>query len=174
MTTPEQNLWREVLLLTVQDALTGCTSSGTPKAAKLRATHEAQRYLTVANRDFDLVCTMADLDPVAVREAMIKQLANAPTPEALISAGAARTDPIYLTHDDQTLTIKAWSKRTGIQTATIHFRLRSGWSVARTLTTATRKRSDRGVVSDFEQGQGTGGGTAAQETPNITFQDQTT
>tara|TARA_R110002049_G_scaffold10127_1_gene50172 strand:- start:135003 stop:135707 length:705 start_codon:yes stop_codon:yes gene_type:complete len=55
-----------------------------------------------------------------------------------------RTDPIYLTHDYQTLTVKAWSKRTGIQTATIHFRLRSGWSVARSLTTATRPQSDRG------------------------------
>ena len=177
MTTPEQDLWREVLLVAVQDALTGCTSSGAPKSAKLKATHEARRYLTEANPDFDMVCTMADLDPMAVREAMTKRLADAPTPEDLGAtkrqASREQRSGKLITHNGEALRASAWAKRIGVSTQTIHARLKWGWSVERTVATPPRSRR-RGVGPDFGEAQGTGGGAAAQETSNITFQDQTT
>jgi len=172
----EQNLWREVLLVTVQDALTGCTSSGEPRSAKLKATQEARHYLTIANPDFDLVCTMADLDPVAVRDAIAKRLLDAPSPKDLSATKrqASRDEHSgkLITHNGEAMRASAWAKRIGVSTQTIHARLKWGWSVERTVTTPPRSRR-RGVGPDFGEGQKTGGGRAAQETPNITFQDRT-
>ncbi|MEO9630972.1 MAG: hypothetical protein ABJG14_11090 [Sulfitobacter sp.] len=163
MTTPEQNLWREVLLVTVQDALSGCTSSGAPKTARLKATQEARRYLTDANPDFEMVCTMADLDPVAVREAMIKRLLDAPSPEGLGAtkrqAPREQHSGKLITFNGEALRASAWAKRIGVSTQTIHARLNWGWSVERTVTTPPKSRR-RGVVLDFGEAQGTGGGTA--------------
>lgn len=236
MTTPEQTLWREVLALAVQDAIVGSTDAGQTKQTKINQTIQARTYLTTASADLATVCTLADLDPVAVREAMIKRIAAAPTPEQLFSVSRRRmhsatimlthegqthdlttwakitgvskqalrnrvrkkwdaqrilTTPTHmpkaepkpkakrsaakqLTHDGQTRTIAQWSKATGIPQTILHMRERSGWNAERILTTPYTPRRQRGVVPDFAHDQGTGGGTAAQETPNITFQDALT
>lgn len=177
MTTPEQYLWREVLLIAVQDALTGSTASGLTGPAKIKATHTARRYLTIANPDFDLVCTMADLDPVAVREAMIKRLAKAPAPEAACAKKRQKPREQHsgklITYNGEALRASVWAKRIGISTQTIHMRLSNGWSVERTVTTPARSRR-RGVVPDFGQAQGTGGGRSAQDSTEINFAEETT
>jgi len=234
MTTPEQTLWREVLALAVQDALIGSTDAGQTKQTKINQTIQARTYLTTASADLATVCTLADLDPVAVREAMIKRIAAAPTPEQLFSVSRRRRHSAtimlthegqthdltkwakitglskqtlrnrvrkkwdaqrilttqahmpsakpkpkekrstakMLTHEGQTRTIAQWSKATGIPQTTLHMRERSGWNAGRILTTAYTPRKLRGVVPVFGHDQGTGGGTSAQETPNLTFQDQ--
>ena len=172
----EQNLWREVLLVTVQDALNGCPSSGTPKAARLKATHDARRYLTVPNPDFDMVCTLADFDPVAVREGMIKRLADAPTPD---DTGATKRQASREQHSGKLITYNgeaqrasAWAKRIGVSTQTIHARLKWGWSVERTVTTPPTSRR-RGVGPDFGHGQKTGAMRSAQDSTEINFAEET-
>lgn len=286
MTTPEQTLWREVLALAVQDALKGITDAGQAKLTKIIQTHRARSYLTTANDDLHMVCALADLDPTAVREAMIKRIAAEPTPEELFadrrhhhsatimlthngethdlnqwskiigiskqtlrnrhrygwpterilttmkhsrstqpkpkakpkstaklltheghtrtiakwskatgipqtilhmrermgwSAERILTTPytprgtviVQLTYEGQTLTIAEWSERLGLAVATIKQRLRNGLPIARVLSAEVRRGRPRGVASDFGHAHGTGGGTNAQETPNITFQEQT-
>lgn len=46
----------------------------------------------------------------------------------------------YLTHDGITLTVAAWGERTGFGENVLRARLRSGWSVERTLTEPVHKK----------------------------------
>jgi hypothetical protein len=167
----ETDLWCAVLHLAIQDALVGSKTNGS-KQTKIRDTYEVRNYLTKPNADFNQVCVMADLDPVAVREAMIKQIAAAPTPETLFDANNTRKR--QLTFEGETLTISEWSKRTGISEPLISYRLKSGWHAKRILTEPARPKKRRGVVHVFEGALGTGGGTAAQDSPNLTFQMEPT
>jgi hypothetical protein len=76
----ETNIWCAVLHLAIQDTLVGSKIDGT-KQNKIRDTYEVRNYLTKPNADLNQVGIMAEVDPVSVREAMIKQIAAAPTPE---------------------------------------------------------------------------------------------
>jgi 5-methylcytosine-specific restriction endonuclease McrA len=81
----EQSLWCEVLSLAISDALTGTSST---KKSHLTRIHEIERnrqYLTVQNRDFDMVCSLAGVDAVATREHLTKRIAQAATPQELVS-----------------------------------------------------------------------------------------
>ena len=71
--TGAQSLWAAVLLRAIDDAK-GLTTGeyGTSKAA---ATSRACDFLLKPNRDFNFVCSLAGLDPVAVRERLIEQFA---------------------------------------------------------------------------------------------------
>jgi len=173
----EQTLWREVLLITVQDALTGSAATGHSGGKQIEETQAARRYVTVPNPDFDLVCTMADLDPVAVREAMIKRLAHAPTPETLGAKKRQKPRELVsgklISFNGESLPASAWAKRLGLSTQTIHLRLKNGWSVELTVTTPPKSRR-RGVVSDFGASLGTGGGTSAQDSTDLSFSQETT
>ena len=80
----EQRLWTEVLSFAIKEALTGEGVSGKP-ADRIREIDSARNYIIHRNRDFAQVCSLAGLDPEAVRDGVMKQLANAPTPEVLIS-----------------------------------------------------------------------------------------
>lgn len=46
---------------------------------------------------------------------------------------------VKLVHNGQTATVAEWAELTGLRHDTIGFRLRTGWSVSRTLTTPARK-----------------------------------
>lgn len=131
----DQALWCEVLSLAISDALTGASSANKCRATRIHEIERSRKYLTVQNTDFDMVCSLAGVNPVATREHLIRRIADAPAPEALIS-------------------VKRRAQR-------------------RTTRSIARPSTMRGVGKDFAQGQGTGGGTVAQETSNITFQDRT-
>lgn len=74
------------------------------------------------------------------------------------------------THNGQTLTVAEWSSLTGLRKSTIGARLRKGWSIEQTLTRPRSARGKRpGVGSNLSAFEGTGAGSTAQETPNITF-----
>jgi hypothetical protein len=76
------------------------------------------------------------------------------------------------THDGRTLTLKEWADVTGISSLSLRSRLANGWSIGETLTVPvkmTGKRTHRGVSSNFIRLEGTGAGSTAQESPNITF-----
>ena len=67
------------------------------------------------------------------------------------------------------------ARESGIDPRTVDSRMRRGWSLDDALSMPPRARMGRfahgrpGVVSDFSPFDGTGAGSTAQETPNITF-----
>jgi hypothetical protein len=61
------------------------------------------------------------------------------------------------------------SEITGIPHNTIRQRFGLGWNVEQALGTPTPKQRRAGVVSNLSAFEGTGAGSTAQETPNITF-----
>lgn len=77
-------------------------------------------------------------------------------------------------HAGRSLTVTQWAEHTGISYATLANRLRSGWPVGKALTKPVRRQSDQhpGVVSNFPPVSGTGAGSTAQETPEITFSEE--
>ncbi|QNQ63107.1 hypothetical protein IB024_05040 [Brucella sp. 6810] len=62
-----QSLWRSVLHLAIQDALRDA-KYGRSEQAHYNFTCTARRYILTPNKDFNEVCSLAGLDPVAVRE----------------------------------------------------------------------------------------------------------
>lgn len=76
------------------------------------------------------------------------------------------------TFDNHTMNIAQWARHTGIQSATLRTRIAAGWPLERALTakaTTINSRRGRGVVEDFPTSKGTGAGSTAQESSNITF-----
>lgn len=165
-----QRLWQEVLYTAIEDALIGSNDSGTSEQAKRSATYRARSYLTKPNADFNQVCSLAGLDPNAVRDAMRKRLSKAPSIDELFddtSARSSKKNP-HLSYLGQTLTIQQWADRTGLPKSTISSRLKLDWTVERTLSEPLR----RGVRPNPRGSLGTGGGTRAQESTNITSQEK--
>lgn len=72
-------------------------------------------------------------------------------------------------------TLKEWAAETGMSRNTIRNRINLGWTVEQALTLSknahARKHSNRspGVVSNLPKEKGTGAGSTAQETTNISF-----
>lgn len=78
-----ENLWRAVLLNTIDEAVRGAVVGVGDVPTRIRLINEARDYLTKATRDFDLVCSLAGLEPEAVRERAVLLINGAPSPEAL-------------------------------------------------------------------------------------------
>ncbi len=68
-----------------------------------------------------------------------------------------------------TRTLTEWATETGMSRNTIRNRLTIGWTLEDALTRAVQSHRKPGVVSDFAPSDGTGAGSTAQETPNLTF-----
>ena len=60
----------------------------------------------------------------------------------------------------------------GVPFDTLRARLWHGWTVEQAVATPTPAQRRRGVVSNFPTFAGTGAGSTAQETPEITFSDE--
>lgn len=101
---------------------------------------------------------------------------NAVTVRARLYAGweieRALTAPAFPTRASSRA---ARAREVGIDPRTVDSRLRRGWALEDALTIDPGARMGRfahgrpGVVSDFAPSKGTGGGSTAQETPNLTF-----
>ncbi|MDW4548833.1 hypothetical protein R5H32_05650 [Defluviimonas sp. D31] len=87
------NLWREVLLLTIRDALFGVRQGNLKKPMRIIETKAARDFLTKPSRDFDIVCAFAGIDPDAARERLSAAIRKAPPPEELLSVSAAPGRP---------------------------------------------------------------------------------
>ena len=61
------------------------------------------------------------------------------------------------------------ARKAGIDPRTVDSRMRRGWTLEQALTHEPCKGKRPGVSSDFERPKGTGGGSTAQETPNLSF-----
>ncbi|NVO55098.1 hypothetical protein HW561_04745 [Rhodobacteraceae bacterium B1Z28] len=81
---------------------------------------------------------------------------------------------VRLTFRGEERSLNEWATITGIQKATLRYRLNQGWSVARTLNEPVSKNSRNrpGVVSNFGASEGTGVGTSAQDRVKITFSER--
>lgn len=174
-------LWAAVLHQALRDAVHGAAVCGTDAAGpetRLRLTTEARDYLTRPNSDFNEVCYLAGLDPVAVRERAIQLIAAAPLPEELFKTSPKPAK--RLTHEGETHSLSGWAQIPGIPAGRIRDRLTLGWSVQEALTTPpnSKRRSEAeaasnqhapGVVDHFAPVEGTGAGSTAQEMTDIDF-----
>ncbi|QCP84720.1 hypothetical protein EYE35_03195 [Cereibacter sphaeroides] len=142
----ERALWQEVLLCAIGDALIGVPGyAAHDRAARLKATHEARDYILRPNRDFDLICNLAGVDPEATRERLSKQIAEAPPPEELMHDQARL---MKVTAFGRTETVPEWSKITGLPIHVIRSRLAlPGWTPERALKELAASRHSR----DFHQ-----------------------
>lgn len=84
-TKSERELWQEVLLLAVDEALHG-PKHVLDKKQKLHMCRSARAYITTPSRDLSMVCAFAGLDMQAVIERMRVQIANAPAVEDVVSS----------------------------------------------------------------------------------------
>lgn len=131
--TPEQALWSEVLYAAVTDAVEGVAQIGSQSAtSRINDTERARCYITVPNADFNQVCHMAGLDPIAVRENVTRKIAKAPTPAEL--AECSRGKVATLTYDGKTLSLAEWSQATGLPLSTLRTRVANDWTPERTVT----------------------------------------
>lgn len=160
----EQRLWTEVLILAIDDALHGPPKGNTASASYRFEIIRAREYVTIPNRDFDHVCSLAGLDPEAVRDRLLRQIAKAPTVDDILSAprpvrrihGRAEsagkkkryrepklTESMPMKagskatkhlHNGIAMTIPEWSRETGIKIVTIRARLRNGYTFSEAIT----------------------------------------
>lgn len=73
--SPEQRLFRHILLTAVLDAIYGATTS-TNRGEAARGRQEAMRWLMNGNEDFRLVCECAGLQPTRTRQAALAYVAH--------------------------------------------------------------------------------------------------
>lgn len=158
---PHRNLWQEVLLVTVDDAILGPdrNSSHDPQT-RIQLCKEARHYLTTPSKDLSTVCTLAGLDVDAVINRMKERLRTAPSPEELVAIrrkgrhsltarpAASKHKPIpTYTFNGETLTAHQWSLKTGISASTITRRISSGWPVSDALTLSAADGKRRAVAA---------------------------
>lgn len=156
-----ENLWQQVLLQAVNDAIRGIKDSNIA-TTRARLIQQARDYITVPNRDFNEVCSLAGLDPEAVRERVAPMIAAAPSPEELANpeAQSRLTRPCAAqrqskprgprpstprhTFDGKTMTLSEWSEHLGVRVETLRTRQSKGWPIERVLTsTDHRARNDQ-------------------------------
>lgn len=162
-----ENLWRAVLLNTIEEAVHGGVAGISDAKERLQLIVKAREYLTKSSRDFGIVCTLAGLDPEAVRDRAIRLIAEAPSPEELATTSRRITKPsatkpgpkprVEVRHEHN-----AFDKADGRDTRTRVTGKRSatGWR-------------GRGVDFKFGRSKGTGGGSTAQDETNIDFSGKT-
>ncbi len=197
-----ENLWRAVLLSAIDEAIRGPSMSTDKNVTyRIRCIKEARDYVTRPNKDFDMVCNLAGLDPDAARERIAKQITAAPSPEELANmnrqAHRRNTKPSpksspkrvaqRFEHDGMNLTIAEWAKVSGVTDGTIRQRLSHGWPISRAIEKADRRlgrsrplsqKADGwrapGAFFNFGRSKGTGGGSTTQAmAPENKFQGMT-
>lgn len=76
-------------------------------------------------------------------------------------------------HDGKLLSLRDWAQHLGMPYQRLANRVRRNWPTELVLSQQNLKgRCRRGVVSNFEASEGTGAGSTAQETPEITFSEK--
>ena len=95
MKSPEQTLWKAVLLTAVEDALQGVRSVEV-STARAVADARAKLWFTQPTENMANVCNLAGFDPVAVRDAMRKRIAEL-QPDVMPDRGGVPADLPALT-----------------------------------------------------------------------------
>lgn len=113
-------------------------------------------------------------DRRTVIRAVQKASRAAAQPQRAAKIARPKTMGRRYTFDGKTMTLREWAEHIGISFFALEKRVANGWSIDRVFA-ATDGRKDRhrpGVVSNFEGLEGTGAGSIAQESPEITFSEQ--
>ncbi|RVC62809.1 MAG: hypothetical protein EOS81_07110 [Mesorhizobium sp.] len=135
----ERELWVAVILQATEDGL---------KDKRARA------WFQPANADFVDVCSLAGLDPDNVAERAANAFRRSDNAEAIghkfeiakPEAAAPRQATRY-EHDGKSLTVREWSKLSGVKESNIRDRLRFGYSIAEA-TNPNFRRKKRSVFND--------------------------
>lgn len=168
----ERGLWAAVLMTAIQDAMGNVRGA---KGSIDSETRKARRWLTVPNRDFNEVCYLAGLDPVAVRERCQRMFREG---EAVVPSGAPRGRPLHLyEYNGESLSLPEWADRVGLSVPAIRGRLQRGMTFEQAITAKLKPgthwtkqaMSAPGVVKNFPAPEGTGGGPTTQEIPETEF-----
>lgn len=148
----ERDLWRAVLLQAIEDAMHGAsfTSGNTNKEQLIRDTYTTRAWLTKANPDLAEVCHLAGFDPAFIMRKMRERLADAPSPEELVSRRKPSKPVATLTYQGETLTIAEWSSRTGLPNPTIRNRINAGWPIERVLATGDLRTKTKPKTPEAE------------------------
>lgn len=90
-------------------------------------------------------------------------------PQLIITTGHARVH----TYNGLTLTVEQWAKRLGVKSTTLYVRQKKLGSMIAAIAWGTKgvKGKGAGVVSNLSASRETGAGGTAQDTSNITFQE---
>lgn len=64
------------------------------------------------------------------------------------------------------------AEMSGVPAKVVRARIRIGWTIEQAVTVPTIQQRRRGVVSNFDVIAGTGAGSTAQETTEITFSEK--
>ncbi len=191
---PWTNLWAAVLSTALIEGLTAAH-----EVARTGTMHADCAYFLERRPGFVTVCHMIGIEPDFARDHFLdtleeKQLLAAvlaalptshpdhqgrpirsfqkrtPPPEA---GKPKRTGPAGKRYElnGQSYTINELAERSGLLSATIRIRLKKGLSLEDALR-PSRNNPTPGVLSNFAPSQGTGGGTAAQDSPEIDFPEK--
>lgn len=164
-TKSEQGLWCAVLEHAINDAVNGAIGCA-HRSNRTHETEKARQYFEKRSADFNTVCYLAGVDPDAVHERISKKIAEAPAIEDLFK-GKRRYSLEHkeLTVNGETRTYQEWANRSGKAARQIRSRIVAGWTPER----AVYQPLQAGVGVDFPEVVGTGAGTAAQDTSNLSF-----
>jgi len=80
---PVRNLWRNVLIVAIEDVIKKTTVSARFKNYYSHAQQTALEYFTIPNQDFYDVCQFAELDHTQVRRNVIKRVEQIQLKEGL-------------------------------------------------------------------------------------------
>ncbi len=120
---PRRELWCAVIMQAFSDAVREPSLDGTEELDR----HQARDWLTKPNRDFSLACSLAGLDPIAVRERAVVAIEEAdgirPRRPKIETAKVPPKVVRTITLNGETHTINEWSALLGISGNTIASRL---------------------------------------------------
>ena len=80
---PVRNLWRNVLIVAIEDVIKKTTVSARFKNYYSHAQQTALEYFAIPNQDFYEVCQFAELDHVQVRRYVLKKVKQIQLKEGL-------------------------------------------------------------------------------------------
>lgn len=123
MMCPEKNLWCAVINQALLDA-----TAQTGSADRARAID----WLTKPNRDFVLTCNLAGYEHDFIRQKALAFIEKHEAEQARNNKGCAS----HYEYDGKRQSLNDWAKETGIPVATLHDRIRRGWSFEDAITSA--------------------------------------
>lgn len=129
-----QHLWMEVLHAVIDDALHGVRGTDPDRRRRIHVIKDARTYLTKPNKDCDIVCAFAGIDPDALRSRMQRKIKDAPTPEELVATKRPTRRGQTFAMNGETKTIAEWAVHTGLEQSLISKRLTDGWPIERVLS----------------------------------------
>jgi hypothetical protein len=180
----ERSLWCAVVLAAIDDAIGRRIPVDSASATtRARVRDEARDWLLKPNRDFDFVCSLAGFDPDAVREGVVPLLTASGPSDAPHLGAVSGSKESSASHASESGTLKhrrarlieALSRADDSEPTQQRVGTRSQKDTHFDLPSGTKDclpgdvSRQPGVVSNFGDDLGTGGGSTAQHFPQMEF-----